>query len=537
MFTNPGPKWRPEARPFAESVHCALKVFLAALMLFAFLPAGCSDSPTDPNPPSDGDGPLLSRLYVSMVPGANESVTICAPDGAGSTENCTITNSNPSVASATLADSSIHITGLAYGTTEITVTGARGLKRTLPVRVYSPFVLETAELLITFVDQYELRWNDLGSHGDNEGSFYHPVTKDGYHALGTLGLGPNGYPNPNGTRAAMVVKARPGHEDAVAFPLDYELVYKDAGSGADMFGSFWRPVPPAGFVALGTVVSRNSWDRPMLTDVVCVREDLTKPGEAGAFLYSDVGTGAKMFLSCWSVDQPVAGPHELAYLVTGTFVAVGNWSRPTANPMIHVLKVDLPTLSEAPPQTYIPKLDGYGSPPPQTTPTLDRAMLLPCSIVNDKVRTDVGWKVAHSPMYRLERCVYYLLLYHNHNQTSKLQTNGFERTTGISTSEAMRIWSETAVSLSVEAGVSIKFFDARVTATVSRSMGYETETSITEFEEKSVSTSLNIAPGKAGAIWQKCTRYILYRHNGADLEPVSSWEYKMDSYVTDEYPD
>ncbi len=536
MFTNTGQKGRPCARPFAGSSRRAMTMIFPALMLSVIMLTGCSDSPTDPNPPSNGDGPLLSRLFVSMVPGASESVTICTPDGAGSNETCTITNSNPSVASATLADSSIHITGLAYGTTVITVTGARGLQRKLPVRVYSPFMLETAELLITFVDQFELRWNDLGSHGDNDGSFYHPVTKDGYHALGTLGLGPNGYPNPNGTRAVMVVKARPGHENALASPVNYELIYSDVGSGADMFGSFWRPVPPSGYVALGTVVSRNSWNKPALTDVVCVREDLTKLGAAGAFIYNDAGTGANEYLSCWSIDQPVAGPHELAYLVTGTFVAVGNWNFPTANPMIHVLKVDLPTLSEAPLQTYIPRLDGYGSPPPQTMPTLDRAMLLPCSIVIDRVRSDVGWKVAHSPMYRLERCVYYRLLYHNYNQTSELQTNVFERTTGISTSEATRIWNETAVSLSVEAGVSIKFIDAKVTATVSRSMGYETETSITEFQEKTVSTSLNIAPGKAGAIWQKFTRYVLYRHNGAELEPVSSWEFSMDSYVTDEYP-
>lgn len=536
MSTKTRPTGRPCPRSFRRTDRCAATPILIFLMLLSVMLVACSDSPTDPDPPVNGEGPLLSRLIVSMVPGGNETVVVHTGTGAGSTDVISITNSNPSVATATLVDSTLRIEGLALGLTEVTVTGSNGAWRRLPVRVYSPSVLETQELSITYVDRYELRWNDLGSHGDNDGSFYHPVTKDGYHALGTLALGPNGYPNPSGTRAVMVVKPRPGHEDAVAFPVDYELIYKDVGSGADMFGAFWRPVPPSGYVALGTVVSRNNWNKPSLTDVVCVRKDLTMIGLAGAFVYNDVGTGANMFLSCWSIDQPVSGPHELAYLVTGTFVAVGNWTCPSANPMINVLKVDLPTLAEAPYQSYVPRLEGYDAPADETVPTLGKAMLVPCSIINDRLHGDIGWKIANSPMYRLERCVYYKLLYHNHNQTSELQTNSFDVTTGVSQSEASRVWSETAISLSVEAGVSIKLVEAKVTATVSRAMGYETETSITEFKEKKVSTSVNIPAGKAGALWQKYTRYVLYRHVGTAIEPVSVWEFGTDSYVTDEYP-
>jgi len=86
--------------------------------------------------------------------------------------------------------------------------------------------------------------------------------------------------------------------------------------------------------------------------------------------------------------------------------------------------------------------------------------------------------------------VYYRLLYHNYNQTSETQTNSVTITSGITTTEANRVWNETAISLSVEAGVSIKFVEAKVTATVSRTMGYETETSISELKEKSIATSI-----------------------------------------------
>jgi len=510
-------------------------LLLFATLLTGCLLAGCSDSPSDPGP-SHEDAPMFSRLIISMVPGASETVTVHRASGVGSLDQCTITNSDPAVASAALVDSTIRITGLTSGTTEITITNSSGRSRRLPVRVYTCDVLETSDLYITYVDRYDLCWNDLGSGGSREGSFYHPVTRDGFHALGTLGLGPHGYPNPNGTRAMMVVKARPGHADAIAYPTDYELIYYDVGSGADMFGSFWRPIPPPGYVAMGTVVSRNTWNKPSLHEVVCVRKDLAILAETGAFIYNDLATGARHFLSCWEIDQPNAGPHEMAFLDPGTFVAVGSWDRPTANPMLYVLKVDLPTLAEAPFQNYVPKLTGYDTPASETVPTLGKAMLVPCSIVNDRLHADISWRVANSPMYRLERCVYYKLLYHNYNQTSETQTNSVTITSGITTTEANRIWNETAISLSVEAGVSIKFVEAKVTATVSRTMGYETETSISELKEKSIATSINVPPGKAAALWQKFTRYVLYRHTGTELEPVSAWELGIDSYVTDEFP-
>lgn len=507
-----------------------------ALVLAAVVLGTCSDSPSQPDPQPDPNALLLSRLLVSMVPGGSETVIVYSTDDAGGAGSCTITNSNTAVATASLADSTLTITGVSCGVTEITVKSSSGNIRKLPVKVYTPFVLETTHLLITYVDHFTLRWNDAGSGGDHDGSFYHPVTKDGFFALGSLGLGPNGYPNPNGTRAVMVVKARPGHEDALKFPTDYEQIYNDANSGADMFGSFWRPIPPAGYVAMGTVVAANSWNKPSLTDVVCVRSDLVTTAEAGPLIYNDRGTGAYMYLSAWKTDQPDAGPHDMAYLVTGTFVAVNTWDKPTASPMLYVLKVDLPTLAEAPYQNYVPRLSGYDSPPLETVPTLAKAILVPCSIINDRQHGDVGWQIANSPMYRLERQVFYRRLHHYHNQGSEMQPNNVEKRSGIATSESNRIWSETAISLSLEAGVSIKFFDAKVTATVSRSMGYETETSISEFEEKAIISTMHTPPRKAAALWQKWTRYVLYRHAGTQLEPVSTWEYGIDSYVSDEYP-
>lgn len=108
---------------------------------------------------------------------------------------------------------------------------------------------------------------------------------------------------------------------------------------------------------------------------------------------------------------------------------------------------------------------------------------------------------------------------------------------GVTTSESERFWEETSISISAEAGVSFSIFSGSVSATVSRTFGYETQTSISELEETEVSSSINTPPGKAAALWQKYNRFVLKRHNGTELEPVMSWEFGIDSYTTDEYPD
>ena len=170
-------------------------------------------------------------------------------------------------------------------------------------------------------------------------------------------------------------------------------------------------------------------------------------------------------------------------------------------------------------------------------PILSREMLVPCTIVRDPLYAgNFFWRISNSPFYRLERQVYYKLLYHNHNQTSETQTNSVLIRSGVTTEESNSYWEETSISVTAEAGISIKAFEAKVSTTVSRAFGYETTTSVAELNEKEISSSINTPAGKAAALWQRYNRFVLKRHNGTRLEPVSAWEFGIDSYVTDEYP-
>jgi len=523
-----------------ESSKLLSLLIIISVSTFLFLSSCSKESPTEPEPSPQPIGEaslLLSKLSVAMVPGGTETVDITATSASNTTENCSVSCDDPDVASVSLSNSVLTVTGINYGTTTITVTSQSGKKRTIPVNIYNSKVLDTGELEIAFVDTFQFRGSYDSPLTVLPNSFWQPVTRDGFQALGSIALDYNS--NPNGKEWMMVVKAKEG-TNALANPISYTKIYQ---GGA---GSYWRPNPPDGYVALGTDFTTSYVIPPSLNDVVCVREDLTITGTAGSFIWRIPGWNGNNAFICWKIDPPnTTDPVAYDQLVTGTFVALGSAYSdvsnmpPTVNPTMNVLKANLPLLSEAPPQTFQPKLEGYDTPAQETVPTFSRAVLVPCtSIIDDKFGSDVNLKIENSPFYRLEREVYYKLLYFNYNKTSQVQTNSVTITSGIENTQSQSYSTTTGVTISVEAGINVGLFSGKASTTLSKTFGYEQLTSVTELQQKSVQTSINIAPNKAAAVWQQYNRFVLYRHNGTKLEIVgTSCEFGIDSYVTDEYPD
>lgn len=483
---------------------------------------GCSeDNPTQPEPPvTDHSEVIVSCLGIALVSGGTQIVCVSACDKNGNPESFTVTSGNTGVASVIKVDTTFTVTGISYGSTNITVTSSSSKIKEIPVTVYNPQILETEELIITFAQTFEHRW----SHGvGNTASAWHPLTTDGFKPLGTLCY--SGLSGPDASYGVMVVKAKTG-SDALAAPTDYTLV-----PGSIQY--FWIPVPPAGYKAMGIVVQYPG--KPSLNDVVCVREDLTIPGETGDTLW-----WIDQVVYAWRIEPPIAGPHENAYLSTGTHVMAyqPQPQPPSVHPVMNVLNVKLPMLIETPYQQYVPTLKGFDPPPNETVPILTCEMLVPCTIVSDPLYTNNQmWRVTNSPFYRLERQVFYKLLYHNYNQTSITQHNSYTKRYGVTTEESNEFWAETSISVTVEAGISIKIFDAKVSTTVSKSFGYSTMTSVSELEESEYESGVDVVPGKAVAIWQRWNRFILKRHNGTSLETVKAWDFGINSFITDEYPD
>ena len=487
-----------------------MKLYIGSLMVLALLLIGCSkDKPTQP---SEQQGTLyLNRLIVSMVPGRSETVRVSATMADGSYSECALSNSNPSVASATLTDSTLHVTGLAYGTTILTISNGSGLNYNLPVQVYNYQTLDTGELLVTYTDSFTGILPQI--YG---GEFWKPIPPEGYAALSSY-ISSDGT-DPNGAKAVMVVKAKTG-SNAIAFTDSFSHDY--------YLPEGWEPVPPVGYKAMGTVIAENKPD-----SMPCIREDLVTRGQL-TFLWA-----YSNYYSAWRITQPNTGAHDQAYLEPGTFLFVRGNSEPGDHPALNVLKVDLPMLEEAPVQDFIPQLIDDGQPPDETMPRMEKAMLVPSSIINDlNCPGNLHWQVDNSPFYRLERQVIYKRIYYNYNSTDQLQTNSVEITSGLTTDSSTTIWQNTGIELSVSAGVSFKAVSGSITATVSRQFGYETQTSVQELFSKTVHTSINIPAHKAAAAWQRFNKYVLYRHNGTELQVVRNWEFGIDSYVVDEYPD
>jgi len=500
------------------------------MVFVAVAATACKKAPTEETLPPQL---LLDKLGVSVVPGGSEEVSVTATDEQDSSRQFTVACDDEAVATVTTTGSTITVTGRGYGTANVTVTSDTCV-RILPVKVYDPNVVEAGELLIAFADEFEYRWCSMGSPDTWDASFYHPVTSNGYHALGSFGF--RGFGDPKGTMSVMVVRALPG-SDALKPPVDYDSVWNTRGSAIEDNGSLWTPVPPPGYKALGTVAQRG-YGKPSLDDVVCVRQDLTVPGACGDGVFW--GNNGAAECMAYSILPPDVGAHDSSYLQTRTFSGARISPDSTGHPALHVLKVKLPMMPEAPDQSFAPRLSGYDKPPDQTEPVMAREMAVPWTTVRDDASHPEGWRYANSPNYRVERMVFYKLLYHNYNQTSEVQPNSYEISCGVESESSQAYSEKTGLSLSVALGVSYKGVawggSLTVTGTYSREFGYETRTSVKELERTTTTTGLNIPPGKAGAIWQKYTRFVVKRHNTQHLEPVATMDYPMNSFVTDVYP-
>ena len=489
----------------------------------------------------------LNKIAVAMVPGGSETIVARAIGQTGAVEEWTATSADPAVATVTDLDSILVVTGQGLGTTTVTITGASGAEQKVPARVYDPMVLETGELILKYATQFTCRWNDAGSGGTYNGSFYHPVTDSGFKALGSLARPDWGCPNVNGRDWMIVVKAREG-STALAPPTGYVREYDDAGSGASLDGSFWTPQCPAGYVALGTVAQRG-WSAPSLADVTCVREDLTRPGEAAAnFTWIDEDTGARDWLGTWRITISDMSFHDNTWLETGTFVGQGSeasctggqcWQPPYSHPVMNVLAVNLPLLVETPVETWVPRLTGYEQPDLTSSPLMAKTFLVPFTALLGGVdfsAGDIQWLLQHSPFVRAERQVYSKLMFHTINNTSLVQENSLELVSGVSTTNSETFSHKVGISITVESGVEFLGAGGKVSATMSYEFGYETMHSVTALQEQHINVTIYTPPGKAAACWQQRNVYVVKRHNGTRLDVLAEMEFGIDSYVVDEFP-
>lgn len=167
-------------------------------------------------------------------------------------------------------------------------------------------------LELMYVSAFEWIWNDRETGAMFDGSIFKPRTPPGFHVLGYLAFGPAAYPTIDDVNRRVVLVARDREPNApkpaLKPPVDYELIGNDRKSGGKYDCSWWRAVPPQGYVALGTVFV-SGHVKPALGAIMCVRADLAAVQiRSGKLHWADRGSGAKHDVTLFDIRPHPSSP-------------------------------------------------------------------------------------------------------------------------------------------------------------------------------------------------------------------------------------
>ncbi|MGN5192851.1 hypothetical protein BJP22_04745 [Aeromonas veronii] len=395
-------------------------------------------------------------------------------------------------------------------------------------------VMQFGDLELAFTTEYEYRWNDRGSGADHDIGFYHPIPPAGFYALGSIGV--NNYDNPNGKFASLCVKnvSKPNQQPALAQPIRFDLIWTDRGSGAKADGSCWRPVPPAGYVALGDIFV-TGYNAPTGLQVMCVAEELVCDGKIGNLIWDDTGSGADRDFGVWQIDASKSfldTPDGI--FAVNSFVGRDSHQKPDSASVAYNLRLPLPT-EVVTHSIDKPILTGRTKPPTHTNPKVDRIVTVPFTAVRDDTK-NVEWRVRNSPFYTVERSVDYSLVLFIDNTTQTEQSASTSITTGVSKESSQTFSINTGITVGYESGIDAGGFSTKASVSLSIELGYSTTQSVTQFRSETDEATLIAAPNHAAALWIESNSLQVRR---ADRSPVGaplSFETIDTGYVISEYP-
>jgi len=169
-----------------------------------------------------------------------------------------------------------------------------------------PLFGHAAEEKLLFLDtvqvcKYTLAYQDKGSGGDKDVTIYTPLVPAGYFMIG--GYAQGNYNKPK--KCVPAVKPSSSNADQITpllvEPATWQLVWKDTGSGANMDGSIWQPVPPhQDYICVGSV-GQNGYNRPSISNYRCLHKCLLQNVNTPDFFWSDIGTHADKPISLYKL--------------------------------------------------------------------------------------------------------------------------------------------------------------------------------------------------------------------------------------------
>lgn len=408
--------------------------------------------------------------------------------------------------------------------------------------------MQFGDLFFQFTDQFYPAWTDKGSMSHEDGSFWTPYPPDArFRPLGSIGFfgpGHKGYDLPNGKQWALCVAdatdAKSGRMPAVADPVGFQPIWSDKKTHAISDGSCWRPIPPANYVACGDVFVKG-YECPNVAAVWCVRKDLVHAGQVGERIWhfphlNDIKDGVKPF-SAWPINTIPFVDDGFGLFATNSFIGVPSSSLPSSSVEVYVLKVPIP--AEAFDKRPIPPvLVSYDAPADLTTdPITDHIVTVPFTAIKDDMT--LAEQVSSSAFYTIRRSVYYTRVLFARNQTSGPQSKNFSVEVGITKTKSDAFSQETAITVGHEAGVEIGKgdfkFGAKASASVTKTLGFSTSTSVEQMMSATLSNTLTVERQCAAASWVLTYRVQLFRANGQSAGKPLSFAIEG-TFVDSEYP-
>lgn len=173
---------------------------------------------------------------------------------------------------------------------------------------------ETVGVLLTS-NFSSLIYNDRGTGFWMDVSFYRPTTTvPGYFPLGDYAQ--RNYDAPSGI-AQMVA------DDGgiiVQRPTDFQRTWESRILFSDYDGSLWRPIPPAGYVALGHIAQRG-YNKPSTDVVRVIRADCVVRCDPWLTWTNRCGKSSDN-VGVWNIAQTTTSP------IPGTFISSPNFDKP-----------------------------------------------------------------------------------------------------------------------------------------------------------------------------------------------------------------
>ncbi|KAJ8760498.1 hypothetical protein K2173_015165 [Erythroxylum novogranatense] len=187
--------------------------------------------------------------------------------------------------------------------------------------------INLGQIEVIQVTQFEVAWSCKILRGKTEGvTFYRPV---GY-PVGFYCLGYYCQPNDQPLRGYVLVardsntnmlegdyiKEFKSDSPALAKPLKYTMIWC-TDLQYEGGGYFWQPNPPAGYKAMGIIVT-NSPEEPDVEHVRCVRADLTERCETSDLITSVDSESSKQLFQVWNTKPCRMGLYAKGVSI-GTF--------------------------------------------------------------------------------------------------------------------------------------------------------------------------------------------------------------------------